>query len=67
MVKFTVVDIGGHARDISYLLKELRQNNLITGTEKDAGWDTIYLTNNIIAVKKIMADYEGLMLDIVKS
>lgn len=67
MVKFTIVDIGGNAREIPFLLKELRQNNLIAGTEKDAGWDTIYLTNNIAAIKKIMADYEGLMLDIVKS
>ena len=66
MVKFTIVDIGVHARDIPYLLKELRQKNLIAGTEKDAGWDTIYLTNNIVAVKKLMEDYEGLMLDILK-
>jgi hypothetical protein len=66
MDKFSIVDIGGHAGDIKYLLKELRQNNLIVATEKDAGYDTVYPTNNLYAVKKIMEDYDGLMLDVVK-
>jgi hypothetical protein len=66
MDKFSIVDIGGHAKDIKYLLRELRQNNLIVATEKDAGYDTVYLTNNLFAVKKIMEDYEGLMLDVIK-
>jgi hypothetical protein len=66
MDKFTIVDIGGNARDIPYLLKELRQNNLIVATEKDAGYDTVYLTNNLFAVKKIVSEYDGLMLDVLK-
>jgi hypothetical protein len=65
--KFSIVEFGGHARDIPVLLRELRQNNLIVATEKDLGGDTVYLTNNIVAVKKIMSDYEGLMLDILKA
>lgn len=67
MEKFSIVDIGGSKGEISHLLKELRQQNLIVGTEKDAGGDTLYLTNNLVAVKKVMADYDGLMLDVVKS
>ena len=66
MDKFTIVDIGGNARDIPYLLKELRQNNLIVATEKDAGYDTVYLTNNLFAVRKIVNEYDGLMLDVLK-
>jgi len=66
MDKFTIVDIGGHARDIPYLLRELRQKNLIVATEKDAAYDTVYITNNLYAVKKIMEDYEGLMLDVIR-
>jgi hypothetical protein len=66
MDKFSILDIGGHARDISYLVKELRQNNLIVATEKDVGGDTVYLTNNLFAVKKIMEDYDNLTLDIHK-
>lgn len=41
--------------------------NLIVATEKDLGGDTVYLTNNLVAVKKIISDYEGLMLDILKT
>lgn len=67
MVKFSIVHVGGSSRDIPYLLKELRGKNLIAGTEKDVGGDTIYLTNSIAAVKKVMEDYDGLMLDIHKS
>lgn len=66
MDKFTIVDIGGNARDIPYFLKELRQNNLIVATEKDAGYDTVYLTNNLVAVKRIVSEYDGLMLDVLK-
>lgn len=64
MDKFSIVDIGGFAKDIPYLVRELRQKGLIAATEKDVGGDTVYLTNNLFAVKKIMSDYEGLMLDI---
>jgi hypothetical protein len=66
MDKFTIVDIGGNARDIPYLLKELRQKNLIVATEKDAGYDTVYLTNNLYAVKAVISEYDGLMLDVLK-
>jgi hypothetical protein len=66
MEKFSIMDVGGNARDIPYLVKELRKNNLIAATEKDAGGDTVYLTNNLFAVKKIINEYEGLMLDIIK-
>lgn len=66
MDKFTIVDIGGNARDIPYLIKELRQKNLIVATEKDAGYDTVYLTNNLYAVKIVANEYEGLMLDVLK-
>ena len=67
MVKFSIVHISGNSRDVAYLVKELRTNNLIAGIEKDAGGDTVYLTHNLAGVKRIMADYEGLMLDISKS
>lgn len=66
MEKFSIVDIGGNARDIPYLVRELRHKNLIVATEKDAGGDTVYLTNNLFAVKKIIVDYEGLMLDVIR-
>ena len=66
MDKFCIVDIGGNARDIPYLLKELRQKNLIVATEKDAGYDTVYLTNNLFAVKNVISEYDGLMLDVLK-
>ena len=66
MVKFSIVDMQEKSRDIPYLLKELRQKNLISGTEKDAGGDTVYHTHNIVAVKRIIEEYEGLMLDIIK-
>jgi hypothetical protein len=66
MDKFSIVDIGGNARDIPYLVRELRQKNLIVATEKDAGGDTVYLTNNLFAVKNVAGDYDGLMLDIIK-
>lgn len=66
MDKFSIMDIGGNARDIPYLVKELRKNNLIAATEKDVHGDTVYLTNNLFAVKKIISDYDGLMLDVIK-
>lgn len=66
MVRFSIMSLSGNSKDIPYLLKELRQNNLITATEKDAGGDTVYLTHNLVAVKKIMQDYEGLLLDVHK-
>lgn len=66
MDKFSIVDIGGNARDIQYLIRELRQKSLIVATEKDVGNDTVYLTNNLFAVKKIISEYDGLMLDVIK-
>ncbi len=66
MDKFSIVDIGGNARDIPFLIRELRQKNLIAATEKDVGGDTVYLTNNLFAVKNVASDYDGLMLDIIK-
>jgi hypothetical protein len=66
MDKFSIVDIGGNARDIPYLIRELRQKSLIVATEKDVGNDTVYLTNNLFAVKKIISEYDGLMLDVIK-
>jgi hypothetical protein len=66
MIKFSITDIGNNKKDIPYLIKELRHNNLISGTEKDVNGDTVYLTHNIVSVKKIIADYDGLMLDILK-
>ncbi len=67
MDKFTILALGGSTRDIPYLIKELRQKSLITATEKDLGGDTIYLTNNLFAVKKIVSEFDGLFLDIVKN
>lgn len=66
MERFSIVDIGGHMKDIQYLVRELRTKNLIVSTEKDAGGDTVYLTNNLVAVKKIVSEYDGLMLDVLK-
>jgi hypothetical protein len=67
MDKFTILALSGSARDIPYLIKELRQKNLIAATEKDVGGDTIYLTNNLFAVKKIVSEFDGLILDVVKN
>ncbi len=66
MFRFSIVETGGHKKDIQYLMKELRQNNLIAAVEKDADNEPVYLTNNIAGVKRIMEDYDGLMLDIHK-
>lgn len=66
MDRFSIVDIGGHMKDIQYLVRELRTKNLIVSTEKDAGGDTVYLTNNLVAVKKVADEYDGLMLDVLK-
>lgn len=67
MDKFSIVDIGGHMKDIQYLVRELRMKNLIVSTEKDAGGDTVYLTNSLPAVRKVMSEYDGLMLDVIKT
>ena len=67
VIRFSIVDVCGNARDIQYLVRELRTKGLISGTEKDLGGETVYLTNNINAVKKVMQDYDGLVLDIHKS
>ena len=66
MVKFSILDICNNKKDIPYLVKELRKNNLIVSIEKDVGGDTIYITHNLVAVKRIMQDYDGLMLDMVR-
>lgn len=66
MDRFSIVDVGGFARDIPYLVRELRTKNLIVSTEKEPNGDTVYLTNNLVAVRKVMADYDGLMLDVHK-
>jgi hypothetical protein len=64
MYRFSIVALTGSTRDIPYLMKELRRSNLITGTEKDLGGEPVYLTHNIVAVKKIMEDYDNLTLDL---
>ena len=66
MVKFSIVNINGKPQDMAYLIKELRTNSLIAGVEKDAGGDTIYLTHNLAGVKRVMSDYDGIMLDILR-
>jgi hypothetical protein len=66
LVKFSIVHISGNPKDMAYLIKELRANNLIAGVEKDVGGDTVYSTHNLAGVKRVMAAYEGLMLDILK-
>ncbi len=66
MIRFSIVEAGGHKKDIQYLMKELRQKNLIAAVEKDAANEPIYITGNIAGVKRIMEDYDGLMLDIHK-
>jgi hypothetical protein len=67
MVKFSIVHLSGSVKNISYLIKELRANSLIAGVEKDAGGDTIYSTHNLAGVKRVMSDYDGMMLDVLKS
>jgi squalene cyclase len=42
LVKFSIVDLCGNARDIPVLVRELRQKNLISGTEKDLGGETVF-------------------------
>ncbi len=66
MARFSIIDLGGKKRDIPYLIKELRESKLISGTDKDIGGDTIYITNNILGVKRIVQEYDGLMLDVHK-
>lgn len=66
MVKFSILPTGNNTRDIPYLLKELRQKNLISGVERDADGDPVYLTHNMAAVKKTVSDYDGIMIDIYK-
>jgi len=64
MNKFSIVESGGSKRDLPYIIKELRQKNLISGTEKDAGGETVYITHNLVAVRKVLEDYDGFMLDV---
>ncbi|TYQ15555.1 UNVERIFIED_CONTAM: hypothetical protein Cloal_2022 [Acetivibrio alkalicellulosi] len=66
MTKFSVVETGNNKQDIKYLVQELRKSNLIAGTEKDKHGDTVYHTHNIVAVRKIADEYDGLMVDIYK-
>lgn len=64
MDKFSIVCMGANKRDIAFLVKELKGKNLIAGTEKDIGGDTVYITHNLQGVKKVMEEYDGLMLDV---
>jgi hypothetical protein len=66
MVRFTIMDLGSTRGELQYLIKEIRQKGLIAGTEKDVHNETIYHTNSIGGIKKVMEDYEGLILDIIK-
>ena len=63
MTKFSIVDLGNRKQDIKFLVLELRTSNLIAATELDGYGDAIYHTHNIVAVKKIFDEYEGLMLE----
>jgi hypothetical protein len=67
MVRFSIADTGCRKQDMKYLILELRKNNLIAATEKDVNGDPIYHTNNILAVKKIAEDYDGLMIETLKA
>lgn len=66
MIKFSIVDTGCRKQDIKFLVTELRKNNLIAATEKDEHGDTIYHTHNIMTVKKIADEYDGLMVETCK-
>ena len=66
MVRFSVVDTGYRSQDIKYLINELRRKSLIAAVEKDVNNDTIYHTHNIVAVRKIAEEYDGLMIEILK-
>jgi len=66
MNKFSIVDLCGNKKDIPYLVKELRKNNLIISIERDIGGDAVYLTHNLVAIKRIAEDYDGLMIDVHK-
>lgn len=66
MVRFSIVETGYKSQDIKYLVNELRSKQLIAAVEKDVNNDTIYHTHNIVAVRKIADEYDGLMIEIVK-
>lgn len=66
MVRFSIVETGFKSQDIKYLVNELRSKQLIAAVEKDVNNDTIYHTHNIVAVRKIADEYDGLMIEIVK-
>jgi len=67
MTKFSIVDTGISKQEIKYFVVELKKSNLIAGTEKDENNDTVYHTHNIVAVRKLADEYEGLMVDIYKA
>lgn len=64
MTKFSILETGISRQDIKYFVMELKKNNLIASTEKDKNNDIVYHTHNIVAVRKIADEYEGLMVDI---
>lgn len=66
MVRFSIVETGFKSQDIKYLVNELRSKQLIAAVEKDVNNDTIYHTHNIVAVRKIADEYDGLMIEIIK-
>ena len=66
MDKFSIDYVEGNKKYIPYLLKEIKTQGLICGTEKDRFNDTVYHTHNLVAIKKIIDDYEGLILDVHK-
>jgi hypothetical protein len=66
MDKFSIVDLCGNNKDIPYLVKELRQNNFITATERDIDGEPVYITHNLVGVKRVAQDYDGLTIDVHK-
>lgn len=64
MTKFSIVETGISKQEIKYFVMELRKSNLIAGTEKDKHGDIVYHTHNIVAVRKIAYEYDGLMVDL---
>ena len=66
MTKFSVVETGSGKQEIKYFVAELRKSNLIAGTEKDKHGDTVYHTHNFVAVKKLVNEYDGIMVDVYR-
>ncbi|MDQ2087656.1 hypothetical protein RBH29_14590 [Herbivorax sp. ANBcel31] len=66
MNKFSIVETGIRKGEIKFFVSELKKSKLIAGTEKDEYGDTVYHTHNILAVRKIADEYDGLMIDLYK-